>query len=182
MLVGRLSRMRRGRAFMTDCTSQNELQSYHDGELAPDRRELLRRHAETCGQCSRELRQLREMSDLLTLEDAGDMTDDELNRLHVGVSQMLDDTTTPTLAFPWVKALCAAAASILIIAAAWMAQPQPPTRLITQRAPLQDWEKLAMGRQMQSLPSGVGEPKFADSEFAQFLLDNLQPREIHENY
>jgi len=165
---------------MTDCTSHLELESYHDGELSPDRRELLQRHVETCGQCSRELRQLRDLSDLLTPEDSGDMTDAELGRLHADVSEMLEHATPPTLTFPWVRALCAAAASILIIAAAWMAQPQTIDRVPVASSG-QDWQELAMGKPMQSLPPGADQPGLADSEFAQFLLDNLQPREIHAN-
>ena len=165
---------------MTDCTSHHDLESYHDGELAPERREVLRRHVETCGECSRELRQLRDLSDLLTPEDSGDMTDAELGRLHADVSQMLEHTKPATLAFPWVRALCAIAASILIIAAAWMAQPQPPIRVPGGGgSATPDWQRLAMGQ--QPLPGSADQPGLADSEFAQFLLDNLQPREIHEN-
>jgi anti-sigma factor RsiW len=167
---------------MTDCTCHRELEPYHDGELSPDRRDALRDHVETCGDCSRELRQLRDLSDLLTPQDSRDMTDAELDRLHAGVSEMLEDATPATLAFPWVKALCAAAASIVVIAAAWMAQPQTP-RVAIDPTPnsVQDWQKFAMGQQVQTLPGGADQPGLADSAFAQYLLDNLQPSEIHEN-
>jgi hypothetical protein len=110
------------------------------------------------------------------------MTDAELGRLHADVSEMLEEARPATLAFPWVRALCAAAASILVIAAAWMAQPQPFGKsIVVGNGPVQDWENLAMGKQVQPLPGNVDQPGLADSEFAQFLLDNLQPREIHEN-
>lgn len=168
---------------MSHCTCHPEIQPYHDGELPADRLEPVRQHADHCVDCSRELRQLRDLSGLLAGDSSEEMTPAELGRLHAAVDGWIAGAQPRTLPFPWVKALAAAAASILIIASAWMAElpRSQPVPAVPSIAAAQDWERIAATLQVDPPPPGLGEPGLADAEVADWFLRNLEEKGAHAN-
>jgi anti-sigma factor RsiW len=169
---------------MTQCACHPDVQPYHDGEFDVERGQSLQHHVSGCDKCSRELRQLKKLSALLAIPTTEEMTDQEIANLHRAVDGFMLDAEPRTLAFPWLKALSAAAASILIISAAWLAQgpatpdaPQAPNVALTQN----DWMRIAVTLQVDPPPPGFGEPGLADSQVANWFLENLDGTTQHAN-
>jgi anti-sigma factor RsiW len=155
---------------MSQCTCHSELELYHDGELDDGRSEALRQHVAGCGECSRDLRELDDLSGFFRVEPIAEMNDQELARLHVEVDRIIGERQSRTLAFPWVRAISAAAASFVIIAAAWMAQTQRTQVADVRPRPVEPWVGLAFG---DPLTPGFEQPRLADARMASWFLENL---------
>ena len=125
---------------MGDCPFKPHLSAYHDGELEPGRRELTEEHLLTCASCREELDSLNELSRLFASQAPNGATDDELARIRRGAQRLVGRPGR----FAW--GLVAAAASILIVAGAWLSDAPSPGRpgaeVTISAAP--EWERVAM--------------------------------------
>jgi anti-sigma factor RsiW len=129
---------------MSQC-DQSILNAYVDGELDARVRERIERHLFDCPACAREVASLRELSALFRTEPFEDITPAELSRVHHAIE---DDADAPIFRLGGVVGLIAA--SILIIAAAWIMElpgQKAPNRLhshTTASARPASWETVAM--------------------------------------
>jgi len=80
---------------MTQCISQPQLEAFHDGELSPSAAKAVAEHLQSCTRCSAELSEIRKISAVMGGErsiDSQEMTDIELERLHIAVDQVIART------------------------------------------------------------------------------------------
>jgi len=172
---------------MTQCISQPQLEAFHDGELDPSAAKVVAEHLQSCARCTAELAEIRRISSLLSGASAGkgdssEMTDIELDRLHVAIDQVISRSRRETEPFPLLKALTALAASMLIIGMAWLAEVPVAKPIVqpTMLAGAPDWEKVAMTLQVDPPAPGIGTTGMAarqDEDLAGWLLQNLQARD-----
>lgn len=171
---------------MTQCISQPQLEAFHDGELNPSQAKAVAEHLQSCTRCSAELAEIRRISALMAGDhsiDSQEMTDIELERLHVAVDQVIARTRRMSEPFPMLKALTMLAASLLIIGMAWLAEV-PAAKPIPQPAMLAgapEWEKVAMTLQVDPPAPGIGTTGMAAKEnedLAGWLLQNLQTPDL----
>ena len=168
---------------MNECISPMQLEAYRDGELSAVDAGAVADHIRGCDVCAAELKEMGELSAFLNGRaiDLGgsDMTSDELARLHARVQTSLIRADRQSNPFPAVKALMALAASVLIIAAAWLSEMPRPTvttpspTVIIAGAP--QWERVAVTLQVDPPVPGTGMSGLADEEMTNWMLQNLQP-------
>src|SRR4051794_22725108 len=103
---------------MSQCICQPEVERLHDGELDDSHAQAVREHVVGCADCSRDLHELEDLSGWFRANQAGDLTAAELAQLHAAMDRLIDENEARLLMFPWVKAVSAAAASFVVIAAA----------------------------------------------------------------
>ncbi|HEX5243295.1 MAG TPA: hypothetical protein VFW23_08520 [Tepidisphaeraceae bacterium] len=168
---------------MNECISPMQLEAYRDGELSAVDTSAVADHVRGCDVCAKELKEMGELSAVLcghAIElGVSDITSDELARLHARVETSLIRADRQSNPFPAVKALMALAASVLIIAAAWLSEMPRPTvttpspTVIIAGAPR--WERVAVTLQVDPPVPGTGMSGLADEEMANWMLQNLQP-------
>ena len=168
---------------MNECISPMQLEAYRDGELSAVDAGAVANHVRGCDVCAAELKEMGELSAFLNgraIELGGsDMTSDELARLHDRVQTSLIRADRQSNPFPAVKALMALAASVLIIAAAWLSEMPLPT--VTTPSPTMtiagapQWERIAVTLQVDPPIPGTGMSGLADEEMTNWMLQNLQP-------
>lgn len=168
---------------MNECISPMQLEAYRDGELSAVEASAIADHVRGCDVCATELKELGELSAVLSGHSIGlggsEMTSDELARLHARVETAFVRADRQSNPFPAVKALMALAASVLIIAAAWLSEmpratlATPSPSVIIAGAP--QWERIAVTLQVDPPVPGTGQSGLADEEMANWMLQNLQP-------
>jgi anti-sigma factor RsiW len=117
------------------------LNAFIDGELDDDARQRVERHLFDCPACAREVASLRKLSALFRSEKYDDITPSELSRVHTAIE---NDADAPIFRLGGAVGLIAA--SILIIAAAWMMElpgKQAPVRLHSPMTASSQWETVA---------------------------------------
>jgi hypothetical protein len=165
----------------------------HDGELEPVDAAFVRAHAAHCPACAAELAALRELSariaaDLSSLDEADDAP---LVAMHRAVDRAARTERADLTPLPLLRTaglLGAMAASVLIVAGAWLLDA-PRGSLPTGAATIPgindqlvaippDWERIATTLRAQPRPGVVGD----DSPFAphyaaaiDWMLDGLLP-------
>lgn len=168
---------------MTQCISPMQLEAYRDGELSAVDAGAVADHVRGCDVCAAELKEMGELSASLSGHaiDLGgsDMTSDELARLHERLDNELARIDRRSSGFPAIKAIMAMAASVLIIAAAWLSEmpraqlTSPSPSMTIAGAP--QWERIAVTLQVDPPVPGTGMSGLADEEMANWMLQNLQP-------
>ena len=168
---------------MTQCISPMQLEAYRDGELSAVDAGSVADHVRGCDACAAELKELGELSALLNsraIEPGGaEMTSAELARLHARVETSLTRADRQSNPFPAVKAMMALAASVLIIATAWLSEmpratvATPSPSVTIAGAP--QWERIAVTLQVDPPVPGTGMSGLADEEMTNWMLQNLQP-------
>ena len=158
-----------------ECDQTQRLNAFHDGELsARDAAEVVR-HLEACSACRAELETLQRMSRVFAALPTPSISAAALSRAHALVDRVasLDsmadaepavDSSVRRMAF----ALTSLAASILIIATAWMFVGDPgETNAQPQIAIVQQpqWERVAMTLRADrfDLPEGSPTQMLADA-------------------
>jgi hypothetical protein len=169
---------------MLDCQFKSRLSAYHDAELSAAEIEAVNEHLPTCETCLAELATMRDVSSALGSYQAEEISQIELARLHRAIDRV-DDRGLLRLA----GMLSAVAASVLIICMAWMSQSTSPNDGWSQgstQKPIADWEKLAMGGQIESpnmphdlTPGGLPDTGFAvdDEQTIDFMLQGMSGHE-----
>ncbi len=152
---------------MSSCNA-SILNAYIDGELDPARRRELEQHLAACADCARELAGLREVTELFRSSPLPAIQSGELTRIHNAID---DDADRPILRLG--GALGTIAASILIVASAWLMQlPSSPSKTLHPQstASAQAWEQVAMTLRVEP-PSTMNDR----IELADAMLDGLTP-------
>ena|SRR5579884_4520814 len=156
---------------MSDCQYQSDLEAYHDGELDAGASQRLSRHLHECGRCEAELREMRRLSDLLAgLRPAGGMAPLQRARLH----QTLEHRG-PQRLLRLTKFVAAAAASVLLIAGAWlweMPAGRPNSGPVAQTT-IPDWERVAVTLEVDPPPDVAADTRFAEAHFTDWIMGAL---------
>lgn len=155
---------------ITECSFQSRLSAFHDGELDSETSARLEAHLADCESCREALGGIRAVSRLLGTPGSGRLSQIGLARLH----ETADSAAGGRSIFPLAKTMIAVAASILIIASAWLAEIPPATqrdtRIVGKVRPEAEWERLAGGGKLDS-PRGMGN----DTGVAiQWMVDSLK--------
>jgi anti-sigma factor RsiW len=167
---------------MPGCSYDPRLSAFHDGELDTSSSADLQRHLPGCAACQRELQAISSASTMLATAPRAEFMEGAMARLRAAGPGILrrarlaqDHGDLPRI-LPMVRWLCAVAASILIIGAAWLIQTpsRPPTAQIPVPVPTSAWERLAAGDGFDSpmMPNSNGLPHDAVAA-DQFIRDSL---------
>lgn len=129
-----------------DCVFNSRLSAFHDGELDPAASREIQQHLQTCADCAGQLEEIRGMSSLFGSFGSDPITEDELARVHEAVDNVDAPLQLERVSpFRIAGFLTAAAASILVISAAWLREmpagnPTLPHRTVVR---LDGWEYAA---------------------------------------
>jgi anti-sigma factor RsiW len=141
----------------------NLLSSFVDGELAPAERDRIAAHVAVCASCAAEVQALRELSHAFAAYRFDALKPAELASLHRQFDEQVDAPI-----WRLGGALGLIAASILVVAATWLAAiPTPGTRRSNPAVAARpaEWELVASTLRVE-VP---GEPQQLD----QWMLDQL---------
>ena len=162
---------------MNTCPDPIRLARYHDGELDPAGRRELEEHLRACGLCSERLRELDDLSTLLSSARREPVSQIELARIKQAHRAYRDRRGLVRMA----GGLAAVAASVLVVSGAWIydgsADPIRTARTGTPSAQEPEWERVAELRADPAIP-GLGSPTGNDT--ADWMLDSVATRDGHE--
>ncbi|HSV15479.1 MAG TPA: zf-HC2 domain-containing protein [Tepidisphaeraceae bacterium] len=108
---------------MNTCALNTKLDAYHDGELAGAELASFERHLAECGECSRQLAQLRAMSDLFAAAPQVKLSQIAMHRLHQRID--VGGADQGLLRLGWT--MSAIAASLLLVGSVWLTRMSNPT-------------------------------------------------------
>jgi anti-sigma factor RsiW len=162
-----------------DCEYRERLNAFHDGELSPPAVRELSRHLETCPACAMELAEIREIARAFSDLAAEDISPAGVARAHEAADAAASELGSPVLRI--MGLLAGLAASVLVIASAWLwagPAPEPPQpQVVLLPAPTPEWERVAMTMEVGPLtgetPDIPGRPMLADARLADWMLQNL---------
>jgi anti-sigma factor RsiW len=172
---------------MSGCDEQL-LGAYFDAELNADQRARVSAHLLSCADCSRKLERIGQSSAMLRQIALPAMSGRELQELHDAIDAAAD---RPVWRIGGSMGLIAA--SILVIGLTWLnvlparsSQPAPqPSNASLARAPLEDWERVAITLRAGPLveqrdPLDVryasATPRY-DAQLADDMLEQLSDRD-----
>lgn len=138
-----------------NCPYLQQINRYHDGELAPEQRTDVEAHIAACPVCRSELRSHERISGLLRGLNVPDAPDHLLARLHVAA---LRERTIMRMA----KILTSAAAAIIVICALWLRGANGNSAAYAS----EPWEQTAITLNVASTDD---EPQ----QFAQWVVEDL---------
>jgi anti-sigma factor RsiW len=176
---------------MTGCEFESRLDALHDGELSAAEQARVAEHVASCASCGGALQQMQRMSLLL-----GSRRDDvskevsagELARLHAAVDRQIIRARFQVDPSFWRTAgvLSGLAASVLIVASAWLMETPAARQPATALAPAAvqpDWERVAMTLRADPLPYSGPEANpdhsalaDAHANMTDWMLENLKGR------
>jgi len=159
---------------MSACQFETLLDAYHDGELNARESDRLARHVRACRDCDTELREMRRLSGLLADLRPRGITPIQRERLHESVDGKASE---PILRI--VKFMAAAAASILIVASAWLWELPRPARPIAQgptTVVTPEWQHVAMTLEGDPPPDAFPETRFAGGKFTDWMIEALNEK------
>ena len=160
---------------MPVCEFQPLLDAFHDGELDGRVSGRLARHVPRCRECDAELREMRRLSKLLGDMRPAGITPVQRKRLHESLDERASE---PILRI--VKFISAAAASILIVAGAWLWElPRPAQSLVQTPATVvtPEWQHVAMTLQVDPPPDAFPETRFAGGNFTDWMVQALNEKQ-----
>jgi anti-sigma factor RsiW len=154
---------------MSGCPLQARLSAFYDHELDATTATQIESHLAACAECRETLEGLRVVSRALSTTGRGDISQIGMARLHATA----DDAARRRELYPVARALIAVAASVLVIAGAWLVETPAPTSrpyLSVEQEAAADWEKLASGMQM-NYPRESGTE--TDVAFSNWMIESL---------
>jgi anti-sigma factor RsiW len=158
---------------MSECPFQSRLSAFHDHELDAEMAAKLESHLGNCPACSEQLLGIRAVSRLFREAPSGRMSQIGISRLHAAA----DTAAKRGEVFPMFRMLTAVAASILVIAGAWLIESPTQTRTSGFDVPYQHvaeaepWEKLASGGKME-IPRAIEQD--SDVAFQDWMVNSLK--------
>jgi anti-sigma factor RsiW len=158
---------------MSECPFQSRLSAFHDRELDAELAAKLESHLSGCQECQQGLQGIRAVSRLLSPPESVRMSQMGVARLHA----VADAAARRRDVFPLARALLAVAASVLVIAGAWLYEtprPIPSGQGIVEVKPEADWEKFARGAKVT--PVEAGHETGVAGDFSEWMLRNLEQR------
>ena len=147
-----------------DACQTGLLSAFVDGELAPAEHQRVAAHVAACASCQAEVQSLRELSSAFAAYRIDALKPDERTRLHQHLDEQVD---APIWRLAGAVGLIAA--SILIVAATWLAaipSPGPRTGNATVATTPAEWEQIALTLRVEV-------PGEADPHLDQWMLDQL---------
>jgi anti-sigma factor RsiW len=169
---------------MSECPFQSRLSAFHDHELDAETAEKLESHLAGCPACNEQLLGIRAVSRLFREAPSGRMSQFGVSRLHA----VAETAAKRRDVFPMFKMLTAVAASIFVIAGAWLVESPGQTQgthpvVLDPMVDAPIWEKLATGGRLE-LPREMGQPsdvaKGPDSQdrsrlhFQDWMIESLK--------
>ncbi|HET6251904.1 MAG TPA: zf-HC2 domain-containing protein [Tepidisphaeraceae bacterium] len=140
---------------MTPCDYQSRLSAFHDRELDADMSRQVEEHLAGCPECTEVLAGIAAVSRLLHGANGGRMSQMGMARLHATADAA---AAKQREIFPLAKTLIAVAASVFVIAGAWLTEVPShtggSTPMVQNVAPEKEWETLASGGRLK-LPSNI---------------------------
>lgn len=139
-----------------DCPHRHRLNAYHDAELDDAESRALERHLATCTACTAELEEIRDLSRLFAGLAESEISQAAMTRAHASADHASEQAESTAqgrrLLVRVAGALTAVAASVLVVASAWLvvppATPTPIGHLAVgprpAPAPAAEWERIAM--------------------------------------
>jgi anti-sigma factor RsiW len=167
---------------MSECPNESRLSAYHDRELDAGTSQLIESHLAGCNSCSNTLRGIVAVSTLLGATPNGRMSQMGLARLHETASSAAATIAAQRARFPMIKAMMTIAASILVIAGAWLVEipsTKPAvTGIVQQPVRMEPWENVALGGG-RDIPTDIQrQTGTARADFSSFVLRDLQARKV----
>jgi len=120
---------------MSSCDNQRAISAYHDGELPPEKAQVLEAHLRECPECRRELARLQAITGWLSAAPVPEMPAGAMRRLGRGATVARDRVVMRT-----AGALTAAAAAVLICCSAMLVRQRAPAA----PAPPIAWDSIAV--------------------------------------
>jgi anti-sigma factor RsiW len=166
-----------------DCKYRELLNAYHDGELRPDAIMQLELHLKSCQSCAAELAEISEVSQAFAGFAREPLSADALAEAHANADSAVSDSPSPVLRMAGL--LTALAASILIIASAWLREMPAPDlgsqQITVAPSPMPEWERVAMTLDTGPLSEETPQPgqpvlaevRPAEARLADWMLQNL---------
>ena len=162
---------------MADCRFQSRLNAFHDGELDEASARQFEMHLKSCATCPAELESLREVSRQFRQLPDTTISPARVSRIHAAV----DEANEPANILRLAGLLSGLAASVLIVATAWMFESPTPARaprlLVIGNPPAAEWEHVATTLEVRPLPQenwpAQRTPMLADARTADWMLRNL---------
>jgi hypothetical protein len=159
-----------------ECTNLHRLSALHDGQLSNVEAEALRAHVRECSQCAAALDDMSNLS--LWFDDLRycSMSTVGMMRAHCAANEAADANGSRYATIRIAGLLTGLAASIAVIAAAWMfddARPAaPPAAIVARVAVASEWERIAITLDVG--PAAVDDqPLLADAAVADWMVRNL---------
>lgn len=146
-----------------DCVLGDQLAAYHDGELAPSLARRFEAHLADCPACTRELDELRRISEAVRGASAATLDPAALARIHQQVHDQPDPAVLRTL-----YRLAAAAAVVLLVCGLEQVRVD---QVQASAAPAGEWELAAV----TTRPDDAAAPPRLASWFYHELSQDDQP-------
>jgi anti-sigma factor RsiW len=131
-----------------ECPNLHRLSAFCDGELPAVEADAMRAHIEQCAQCAAALTDIRQMSQTFVELRARPLSTVGLNRAHNAADKAADAIGVNNATIRIARILTGLAASIAIIATAWLlddnARPPAPAASVPPVAVASDWERTAI--------------------------------------
>jgi anti-sigma factor RsiW len=138
-----------------DCPHRKRLDAYHDGELGDAETRDLERHLETCTSCAAELDEIHKVSEAFAGLVPTDVSPGAMARAHAAAEDAFEQAAAAEgrrLLVRVAGVLTGLAASVLVVASAWLLEPPAaPTGNVDvavaprpARGPAAEWERIAM--------------------------------------
>jgi len=175
---------------MSGCNFESRLDAFCDGEMNATDYAAFQQHLNGCAACSATVARTERVSQLFAgmREQAAEKVEaDEIARLHAAVDREMNRSVFQVDRSFWRTAglISGLAASVLIVASAWLTETQPPvhfvngpvTPAVQKQAEL---DQLALGGSLYPLPSAApealpGQPALADADnVTDWMLENLK--------
>jgi anti-sigma factor RsiW len=156
---------------MSECPFQSRLGAFHDHELHAETAEKLESHLAGCPTCNEQLLGIRAVSRLFREAPSGRMSQIGISRLHA----VAETAAKRRDVFPMFRMLTAVAASILVIAGAWLIESPGQTRAtnphVMKFKEPEDWENLASGGKLK-LSQEIN--RDSDVAFQEYMIESLK--------
>ncbi len=159
---------------MTGCPSTQLLEAYYDGELPAGRAAEMAAHVESCVECARELRVLRDTSQLFVSAPRPTLSADVLARLHAELDSLYERSL-----FRFAELLSGVAAAVLIAATlwgVWIPSSSISDASIETAAPnYASWEASAAALNGDSALPAAAHARAMHTETASWIVMGLSP-------
>jgi len=175
---------------MSGCNFHPRLDAFFDGEMNATEHAAFRQHLQACAECPAGLVEMERISHVFSemRDDAAEKVEaGETARLHQAVDREMNRLAFQVDRSFWRTAglVAGLAASVLIVASAWLTEtPAPHTAIVSPGNVQPDWETVAVGGPVYPLPYlGVDAyPEHsaladAHSKMTDWMIDSLKGQE-----
>jgi hypothetical protein len=160
-----------------ECSNLHRLSALYDGQLSNVEAEALRAHIQECSQCTAALDEICNLS--LSFDDLRhcSMSTVAMMRAHGAANEAADANSNRSATIRIAGLLTGLAASIAIIAAAWMFDDARPAAskaaTVARVAVASEWERIAITLDVGLWPVDDDQPILADAAVADWMVRNL---------